>query len=186
MQAGELLNNGCGAEFVQKSQKLPRNFEENKSDCAVSGGYCIASFDGDADRLIYSFVDKSGNYYLIDGDKMTSIAALFVIEQLKILGIEDKLSLGAVQTGSFRNECLILFKPMQMVHLHSISRKQLERKMLQQQKQESNIFTTRQHNTISESTLKPMDMELFYSNHMWLNYLVIHLNNCQKIRIWKR
>jgi hypothetical protein len=62
---------------------------------------------------------------------MTSIAALFVIEQLKILGIEDKLSLGAVQTGSFRNECLILFKPMQMVHLHSISRKQLERKMLQ-------------------------------------------------------
>jgi phosphoacetylglucosamine mutase len=99
------LNNGCGAEFVQKSKKLPRNFEENKSDCGVSNGYCIASFDGDADRLIYSFVDKSGNYHLIDGDKMTSIAALFVTEQLKILGIQDKLSLGVVQTG-----ILIFFK----------------------------------------------------------------------------
>ena len=41
------LNDLCGAEFVKKQRKLPRNFEE-----VPIGGKCI-SFDGDADRIVY-------------------------------------------------------------------------------------------------------------------------------------
>lgn len=41
------LNDQCGAEFVQKQRKQPRNFEE------VPDGEKCVSFDGDADRIVY-------------------------------------------------------------------------------------------------------------------------------------
>ena len=47
-----MLNEQCGAEYVHKDVKFPLNFE------AKSGAKC-ASFDGDADRLIY--------FYKVDG-----------------------------------------------------------------------------------------------------------------------
>lgn len=67
----------------------------------VEDGFCIASVDGDVDRLVYSFVDGEGKYNLIDGDKMTALIAMFIMEQMTILGIENELNLGAVQTGNF-------------------------------------------------------------------------------------
>ena len=41
------LNDCCGAEYVQKERKLPRNF------ASVPIGAKCASFDGDADRIVY-------------------------------------------------------------------------------------------------------------------------------------
>lgn len=59
INAGEekqFLNDGCGAEFVQKERKLPRNLKEaieaefsNLSIDKIS----FPAFDGDADRLVY-------------------------------------------------------------------------------------------------------------------------------------
>ena len=46
----DLLNEECGAEFVQKDQKLPHHFSEKGRP-----GIKCASFDGDADRLIYFY-----------------------------------------------------------------------------------------------------------------------------------
>ncbi len=45
-----MLNEECGAEFVHKDQKLPLQF-----DIHGKPGLKCASFDGDADRLIYFY-----------------------------------------------------------------------------------------------------------------------------------
>jgi phosphoacetylglucosamine mutase len=60
----DLLNEGCGAEYVHKDQKFPLQFS------AGVGEKC-ASFDGDADRLIYFYKAKDGDVTptIIDGDK---------------------------------------------------------------------------------------------------------------------
>jgi phosphoacetylglucosamine mutase len=44
------LNDLCGAEYVQKQRRQPRNFE------AVANNEKCISFDGDADRIIYLYV----------------------------------------------------------------------------------------------------------------------------------
>ncbi|EKX43153.1 hypothetical protein GUITHDRAFT_163942 [Guillardia theta CCMP2712] len=86
----ELLNEGCGAEHVQKSRKLP-------SGVPASGGNDkFASFDGDADRVVVWY-KKDSNLVLLDGDK---IAALFSVYLCHLLDASKlKLSLGIVQTA---------------------------------------------------------------------------------------
>ena len=58
------LNEGCGAEYVHKDQKFPSQF-------SAGVGEKSASFDGDADRLIYFYKGKDGDIIptIIDGDK---------------------------------------------------------------------------------------------------------------------
>ena len=51
-----LLNEGCGAEYVQKGQQPPKGMEKEKE----KGDHRWASFDGDADRLVYHFYDDEG------------------------------------------------------------------------------------------------------------------------------
>ncbi len=60
----DMLNEGCGAEYVHKDQKFPTHFS------AGVGAKC-ASFDGDADRLIYFYKssEASTTPTIIDGDK---------------------------------------------------------------------------------------------------------------------
>lgn len=66
-----------------------------------------ASLDGDADRLVYFIVppESSGRIDLVDGDKILSLFALFIREQLSFLneneGIKNcyQARLGVVQTA---------------------------------------------------------------------------------------
>uniref|UniRef100_A0A1I7TPH3 Phosphoacetylglucosamine mutase n=1 Tax=Caenorhabditis tropicalis TaxID=1561998 RepID=A0A1I7TPH3_9PELO len=93
------LNHQCGADFVKIKQELPENFDgiqEPKS----------ASFDGDADRLIY-FRSKKGAEKpraaeLFDGDKIACLYAMYIQEQLKAYH-ETKptynIDMGIVQTA---------------------------------------------------------------------------------------
>ena len=86
-KAPDNLNEGCGAEYVQKDQKLPNNW--------VAGTHanmkCI-SFDGDADRQIYYYGDEAGNLNLIDCDKQFSLIMMYVTGLLKKAGAYDKVS----------------------------------------------------------------------------------------------
>ena len=109
-----LLNDGVGAEHCQKQRLAPTGFrfpEDAEKRCA--------SLDGDADRLVYHYFDKDGVWHLLDGDKIASLCALFVSEQLKLLGLPvtgtpkytrdssndaasdfgDSVSVGVVQTA---------------------------------------------------------------------------------------
>lgn len=36
--------------------------------------------DGDADRVMYSFLDSSGQYYMLDGDKIATLVAGYLKE----------------------------------------------------------------------------------------------------------
>lgn len=90
-----MLNDECGAEFVHKDQKLPLQYSEEKH----IGKKC-ASFDGDADRLIYFYQDTySKKLVIIDGDKQFAFIVMYIKDLLQKLGLLDKLSLVLVQTA---------------------------------------------------------------------------------------
>eukprot|EP01080_Neovahlkampfia_damariscottae_P011298 gene11298-4109_t len=111
----ENLNKNCGAEHVQKEKKKPLNFKN-----------CVASFDGDGDRIVYSY--EKDQFILIDGDKISSLITLFFS---KYLPKDSGLSVGVVQTAyangastkflkSYIDNCPIV--PTGVKHLHHKSK----------------------------------------------------------------
>ena len=89
------LNGGCGAEWVQKKRLPPAN-----TDAVADLGVRFASFDGDADRVVYfTFVEGKG-FTLLDGDKIAVLTALFVGEELEAAGLTgEDVNMGIVQTA---------------------------------------------------------------------------------------
>ncbi|XP_044502095.1 phosphoacetylglucosamine mutase isoform X2 [Mangifera indica] len=101
-KGGGVLNEGVGADFVQKEKVAPHGFSSN---CA---GIRCASLDGDADRLVYFIVPSNSGCKidLVDGDKILSLFAVFIKEQLSFLNEGDtkekddyRARLGVVQTA---------------------------------------------------------------------------------------
>ncbi|XP_058778137.1 phosphoacetylglucosamine mutase [Vicia villosa] len=96
-----VLNDGVGADYVQKEKVAPRSFGSKDA------GIRCASLDGDADRLVYFSVPPESNAQinLVDGDKILSLFAVFIREQLSFLNEKEDLKnghkarLGIVQTA---------------------------------------------------------------------------------------
>ncbi|XP_077244774.1 phosphoacetylglucosamine mutase-like [Tasmannia lanceolata] len=97
-----ILNEGVGADYVQKEKVVPCGFDQ--SDVGIR----CASLDGDADRLVYFRVLSANNdsIDLVDGDKILSLFALFIKEQLDVLekkkeqtNNDYEVRLGIVQTA---------------------------------------------------------------------------------------
>ncbi|XP_050398269.1 phosphoacetylglucosamine mutase [Patella vulgata] len=84
------LNYQCGADYVKVQQKLP-------VDMKVEAGIRCASFDGDADRIVYYYIDQDGKFNLLDGDKIATLVAGYLQELVARSGIN--LKLGLVQTA---------------------------------------------------------------------------------------
>uniref|UniRef100_A0ACD5T6F2 Uncharacterized protein n=1 Tax=Avena sativa TaxID=4498 RepID=A0ACD5T6F2_AVESA len=80
-----ILNERCGADFVQKEKVHPAGFGPNDV------GVRCASFDGDADRLVYFRIASPSSTMidLVDGDKILSLFVLFIREQLDIVNGKD-------------------------------------------------------------------------------------------------
>lgn len=80
-----ILNESCGADFVQKEKVVPLGFGPEDV------GFRCASFDGDADRLVYFRIVSSSDTRidLVDGDKILSLFVLFIREQLDIINGKD-------------------------------------------------------------------------------------------------
>jgi len=97
------LNEKCGAEFVQKKRLAPGLIFSSSSPARVSvGANRIASFDGDADRLVYSYTHPTRGWRLLDGDKIATLYSLFLNTELSKAGLgmgSSKLSVGLVQTA---------------------------------------------------------------------------------------
>eukprot|EP00946_MAST-07B_sp_MAST-7B-sp1_P004237 g4237.t1 len=94
------LNSGCGAEWVQKKRLPPANCDNTNG---ADAGVRFASFDGDADRVVYftfseGSTDASG-FRLLDGDKIAVLTAQFVGEELEAAGLTSKVRMGIVQTA---------------------------------------------------------------------------------------
>lgn len=85
------INFQCGADFVKTQQKFPIGFED------VSPGVRCVSVDGDADRVVYFFKDDKENFVLLDGDRIATLIASYLIDLIRKCGID--LKLGIVQTA---------------------------------------------------------------------------------------
>jgi phosphoacetylglucosamine mutase len=84
------LNLNCGADFVKTQQRAPHGIDPQKLKL-------YASFDGDADRIIFFYVDSEGHFRLLDGDKIATLAAAFLGELVAETGAG--LRIGVVQTA---------------------------------------------------------------------------------------
>ncbi|PIA62249.1 hypothetical protein AQUCO_00200318v1 [Aquilegia coerulea] len=89
------LNERVGADFVQKEKVAPLGFSEDDA------GIRCASLDGDADRLVYFYIVPNSNKKidLVDGDKILSLFALFIKQQLSVSNKDHPIKLGVVQTA---------------------------------------------------------------------------------------
>lgn len=88
-----LLNYDCGADYVKTNQKLPKNVQPVNNKL-------YASFDGDADRLICYYQDDDSKFKLLDGDKLSTLIALFLQQLFEDIDASNlKLNIGVVQTA---------------------------------------------------------------------------------------
>lgn len=88
------VNEGCGAELVQKSQIPPASVS-----AAQDEGIPIASFDGDADRIVFHTFRTDGNWSLVDGDKIAALISTFILQEFTACDWIDKWKVGIVQTA---------------------------------------------------------------------------------------
>lgn len=99
--ASPALNDGCGAEHVQKLREPPRGYDRSVAHAAPAVRAC--SLDGDADRVVFHCYEGSGAdapWHLIDGDKIAAVLATWVTALMRRAGgaVAD-LSVGVVQTA---------------------------------------------------------------------------------------
>ncbi|KHN42632.1 Phosphoacetylglucosamine mutase [Glycine soja] len=126
---GGVLNDGVLKNVSLMEKVLPNSFGSKDT-----GIRCV-SLDGDADRLVYFTVppESSGRIDLVDGDKILSLFALFIREQLSFLNEKEDMKnchqahLGVVQTayanGASTNYLKLLglevnFTPTGVKYLH--------------------------------------------------------------------
>ncbi|KDE05734.1 phosphoacetylglucosamine mutase [Microbotryum lychnidis-dioicae p1A1 Lamole] len=86
------LNHDCGADYVKTRQTSPPGIQ-------MIPGQRYCSFDGDADRIVYYFADGEGTFHLLDGDKIATLAAKFLIDLVHRAGLQGGVKVGVVQTA---------------------------------------------------------------------------------------
>jgi len=89
-----MLNNDCGADYVKTQQRAPPSSILGTSEF---DRYC--SLDGDADRIIFYYADVNGKFRLLDGDKIATLVAMYLIELVKTAGLSREVKVGVVQTA---------------------------------------------------------------------------------------
>ncbi|KAI9223797.1 Phosphoacetylglucosamine mutase [Blastocladiella britannica] len=85
-----ILNHRCGADFVKVGITRPDGFT------LTPNGIC-ASFDGDADRIVFYYADAHDAFHLLDGDRISALVGGFIIETVRAAGLA--LDVGVVQTA---------------------------------------------------------------------------------------
>jgi phosphoacetylglucosamine mutase len=78
------LNDRCGSEYVQKNQTNPCWYNGEESELLLGADDYCASFDGDADRIVFF-----KNAILLDGDKIACLIGNFIRKQLDTLLLVD-------------------------------------------------------------------------------------------------
>ncbi|ESN95223.1 hypothetical protein HELRODRAFT_86945 [Helobdella robusta] len=84
------LNHMCGADYVKIQQKAPEGVP------IIPYERC-ASFDGDADRVIYYYFDSDKRFHMLDGDKIAALIAGCISDFCVQAGLS--VDLGVVQTA---------------------------------------------------------------------------------------
>ena len=82
--------------------------------------YC--SIDGDADRLLYFFLDKDHRFHMLDGDRFSVLFTYFIAMKLKQANLIDHVNIGVIQTA-YANGSSTDYIEKTMVRRSSISMK---------------------------------------------------------------
>jgi phosphoacetylglucosamine mutase len=95
----EILNDHCGADYVQKAKDVPQQFfsEFDKDPSAL-----FFSFDGDADRVVAFHIDAATRVAtLLDGDRIAILLTTLISDMMRGLPAEvlQSLDIGIVQTA---------------------------------------------------------------------------------------
>lgn len=88
------LNHECGADYVKTSQRPPPSLIG-----VLQKGQRACSLDGDADRLMYYFIDERNYFLMLDGDKIATLVASFIVDLVRLAGLSDSVRVGVVQTA---------------------------------------------------------------------------------------
>jgi phosphoacetylglucosamine mutase len=88
----EKLNEQCGADYVKLEQCEPQGMTITPGDKCVT-------FDGDADRVMYFFLDEEKKFHLLDGDRIATLIAGYLKEKVDQTGVVLDKGLGMVQTA---------------------------------------------------------------------------------------
>ncbi|KAF9740457.1 hypothetical protein PMIN06_012860 [Paraphaeosphaeria minitans] len=88
----ESLNVDCGADFVKTNQRAPPSSKTGPGDRCCS-------LDGDADRVVFYFKDQANVFRLLDGDRIATLVASFLGDQVRLAGLADSIKIGVVQTA---------------------------------------------------------------------------------------
>ncbi|KAK3389095.1 hypothetical protein B0T20DRAFT_94181 [Sordaria brevicollis] len=120
----EVLNLDSGADFVKTKQRAPPK-------PAPQPGVRTCSLDGDADRLIYYWIDPDTGFFMLDGDRISSLAASFIGDLVQSAGLQEELRIGVVQTayanGASTNyirshlKLPVMCTPTGVKHLHHVA-----------------------------------------------------------------
>jgi len=89
-----VLNNQCGADFVKTKQALPPSLNG-----ILKPGHRGCALDGDADRLMYFYLDEKGGFHMLDGDKISALISGYFVEKVKLCGFKEPPRVGVVQTA---------------------------------------------------------------------------------------
>lgn len=100
---GELLNNGVGAEHVQKTRCLPQGVSPSSDKLKR-----FASIDGDADRVVYFYVDENEKFCLLDGDKIIALVVGYLKRLTKDAGLDLQIgTFASIRSPSAPNRPLL-------------------------------------------------------------------------------
>lgn len=86
------LNEKCGADYVKLYQKAPEGLPLTEYP-----KYC--SVDGDADRLLYFYIDNERHFHMLDGDRFSVLFAYFIATKLKEANLIEHVKIGVIQTA---------------------------------------------------------------------------------------
>ena len=79
---------------MKTQQKLPPSLSAH-----LKPGQRACSLDGDADRLMYFYLDERSQFHMLDGDKIAALVAAFIVDLVKAAGLEEEVRVGIVQTA---------------------------------------------------------------------------------------
>lgn len=101
-----VLNKDCGADYVQSKRLAPLNVDTKVNTAA---GVRLCSLDGDADRIVYHYVDhKHGGFQLLDGDKIIALFALYLTSLLEEAGLAAPKSPASAPAAAASSSVLTL------------------------------------------------------------------------------
>ena len=84
------LNYNCGSDYVCTNLRLPENSSKKTN--------LYASFDGDADRIVFYYFDGI-KINLLDGDKISALISYYIIKILE----NNNINIGVIHTGYSNN-----------------------------------------------------------------------------------